>query len=114
MKKRFSTFYIANKPFSTTKTKSQKIGIFPKGLVHGLGQKIGKLFNNSFYAEYTQKKKFRDVLVREQVFLDNININSKKCKIDLFAKWIVRDFGQKVEVFSCFVFINYRMKKSVC
>ena len=33
---------------------------------------------------------------------------------DIFAKGIVHDFGQKVEVFSSFVFIKNRSRKSVC
>ena len=81
MKNQFSTFYIANKPFSTTKTsvsKTPKTGIFPKGLVHGFDQKIGNFVNNSFYAKYTQRKVFGDVLVRKQAFLDKINMDLKR------------------------------------
>ena len=55
-----------------------------------------------------------DVLVRKQAFLDNINMDKKKRgKIGIFAKGIVHDFGQKVEVFSSFVFIKNRSRKSV-
>ena len=36
--------------------KNLKIGIFPKGLVHGFGQKILNFVNVSFYAKHTQKK----------------------------------------------------------
>ena len=50
-------------------------------------------------------KVFGVVLVRKQAFLDNINMHLKKGKIDIFAKEIVHDFGEKNEVFSCFVFI---------
>ena len=32
----------------------------------------------------------------------------------MFAKGIVHDFGQKVEVFSFFVFIKNRPRKSFC
>ena len=60
------------------------------------------------------EKVFGDVLVRKQAFLDNKNTGLKKRKIDLFAKRIVHDFGQKVEVFWCFVFIKNRLRKSVC
>ena len=111
------TFYIANKPFATTKTsvsKTHKIGIFPKGLVYGFDQKIGNFVNNSFYAKYTQRKVFAEVLVTKQAFLDNINMDLKKGKLDLFPKRRVNDLGQKVEVFSCFVFIKDRSRKSVC
>ena len=81
VKRRFSTFYIAKKPFWTTKTsvsKTQKIAIFPKGLVHGFDQKIGNFDNNSFYAKYTQRKVFAEVLVRKPTFLDNINMDLKR------------------------------------
>ena len=81
LKKRFSTFHIANKPFSTTKTsvsKTHKIGIFPKGLVHGFNQNIGNFDNNSFYEKYTQRKVFAEVLVRKHAFLDNINKDLKR------------------------------------
>ena len=37
----------------------------------------------------------------------------KKGKIGKFAKGIIHDFGQKVEVFSCFVFMKNRSRKSV-
>ena len=75
------TFYIANKPFRTKKTsvsKTQKIGIFPKGLVHGFDQKIGTFVNVLFYAKYTLRKEFGDVLVRKQPLLNNINMNLKR------------------------------------
>ena len=60
------------------------------------------------------EKVFGDVLVRKQAFLDNINMDLKRGKIGIFAKGIVHDFGQKVEVFSSFVFIKNRSRKSVC
>ena len=60
------------------------------------------------------KKVCGDVLVRKQAFLDNINMDLKKGKIGIFAKGIVHDFGQKVVVFSSFVFIKNRSRKSVC
>ena len=60
------------------------------------------------------EKVFGDVLLRKQAFLDNINMDLKKGKIGIFAKGIVHDFGQKVEVFSSFVFIKNTSRKSVC
>ena len=58
MKKRFSTFYRANKPFCTLKTsvsKTHKIGIFPKGLVHGFGQKFEILLTFRFMQNTPRK-----------------------------------------------------------
>ena len=52
------------------------------------------------------EKVFGDVLVRKQAFLDNINMDLKGGKIGIFAKGIVHDFGQKVEVF--FIFCVYQ------
>ena len=112
VKKRFSTFYIANKPFWTTKTsvsKTHKIGIFPKGLVHGFDQKVGNFVNNSFYAKYTQREVFAEVLVRNQAFLDNKNMDLKRRQNWPFFKGD-SPFGQKVEVFLSFVFIKNRSR----
>ena len=63
--------------------------------------------------EIQREKGFGDVLLRKQGVLDNINMDLKKGKIRVFAKRIVHDFGQKVEVFSSFVFIKNRSRKSV-
>ena len=63
--------------------------------------------------EIQREKVFGDVLLRKQDVLDNINMDLKKGKIRIFAKSIVHDFGQKVEVFSCFVFLKNRSRKSV-
>ena len=60
------------------------------------------------------QKVFGDVFVKKQAFLDNINMALKKGKISICGKGIVHDFGQKLEVFSCFVFIKNTSRKSVC
>ena len=60
------------------------------------------------------EKVFGDVPVRKQAFLDNINMDLKKGKIGIFAKGIDHDFGQKVEVFSSYVFIKNILRKRVC
>ena len=60
------------------------------------------------------EKVFGDVLVRKQAFLDNINMDLKRRQNWHFCKGIVHDFGQKVVVFSSFVFIKNRSRKSVC
>ena len=75
--------------------------------------------NLKFYERFVlckihPEKVFGDILVRKQAFLDNINLDLKRSKIDIFAKGIVHDFGQKGEVFSSFVFIRNRSRKSVC
>ena len=60
------------------------------------------------------EKVFGDVLLRKQAFLYNINMGLIRRQIGIFAKGIVHDFGQKVEVFSSFVFIKNRSRKSLC
>ena len=60
------------------------------------------------------EKVYGDVLVKKQAFLDNINLYLKKGKISILAKGTVHDFGQRVEVFSSFVFIKNRSRKSLC
>ena len=59
------------------------------------------------------EKVFGDVLVRKQAFLDNINMDLKRRQNWHFCNGIVHDFGEKVEVFSFFVFINNRSTKTV-
>ena len=59
------------------------------------------------------EKVFGDVLVSKQAFLDNINMDLNRRQNSHFAKEIVHDFGQKGEVFSSFVFIKNRSRKSV-
>ena len=49
----------SKKPFWTTKTsvsKTDKIDIFPKGLVHGFGQKFEILLMFRFMQKYTEKR----------------------------------------------------------
>ena len=74
------TFYIANKPFQTMKTlvsKTHKVGIFPKGLVHGLGKKYEILLTFRLCKIHLEKV-FDDVLLTKQAFLDNTSMHFKK------------------------------------
>ena len=73
-----------------------------------------KFFYRFVLCKINPEKVFGDVLVRKQAFQDNINMDLNKSKIDIFAKGIEHDFGQKVEIFSFFVFIQNRPRKSVC
>ena len=73
-----------------------------------------KFYECFVFCKIHPEKVFGDVLVRKEAFLDNINMDLKEGKIGIFAKGIVHDFGQKVEVFSSFVFIKKRPRKSVC
>ena len=51
--------------------------IFPKGLVHGFGQKL-KIFEPFVLCIINPEKVFGDVLVRKEDFLDNINMDLKR------------------------------------
>ena len=75
--------------------------------------KNGKFCERFVSCKIHPEKVFGDVFDRKQAFLDNINMDLKKGKISIFAKGIVHDFDQKVEVFSSFVFIKNRSRKSV-
>ena len=80
-------------------------------MVLGKNLKFCKRF---VFCEIHREKLFGDVHLRKQAFLDNINKDLKKRQNWQFAKGIVHDFGQKVEVSSSFVFIKNRSRKSVC
>ena len=61
------------------------------------------------------EKVFGDVLVKKTSLSRQYKQGfKKKGKIGIFAKEIVHDFGQKIEVFSSFVFIKNRSRTSVC
>ena len=70
-----------------------------------------KFFEGFVLCKINPEKVFGDVLVRKQAFLDNINMDLTEGKIGIFATGIVHDFGQKVEVFSSFVFVKNRSRK---
>ena len=61
-----------------------------------------KFFHLFVLYKIHRKKVFADVLVRKQAFLHNKNMDFKKRETGIFPKWIVHQFGQKVEVFLTF------------
>ena len=80
MHKRFSTFYMGNKPVWTTKTsvsKTHQIGIFTKGVSPWVWPKIWNFFWRFVLCKINPEKVFGDVLVRKKAFLDNINLDLK-------------------------------------
>ena len=113
MKKRFSTFYIANKPFWTTKTsvsKTHKIGIFAKGLVHGFGQKFEILWTFR-WCKIHPEKVLGDVLVRKQAFLEYENISLKKTPNLHFSKGFSPWFWSKSWSFIIFSVYQKQIEK---
>ena len=56
---------------------------------------------------------FGDVLDRKEAFLDNKNMYFLVRKFGNFPKGLTRDFGQKLELSSLFVFIENRSRNDV-
>ena len=69
----------------TSLSKTHKIGIFAKGLVHGFGQNW-KFCERFVLCKIHPEKVFGDVLVRKQAFLDNINMDLKRRQNWHFSK----------------------------
>ena len=100
-------------PFKTIKTrssKSRKIVIFPKGLVHGFGQKL-VIFPDFYFREnrpekcvLNQKKVFYDILDDRNASLDYKNKKFKKSKNWDFSKAVSPWFWSKFDNFSRFLF----------
>ena len=63
----------------TRTSKSGKIAIFPKGLVHGFGQKV-TIFPSFFFGNTGQENVFYDILERKNLFLSYKNKKFKKSK----------------------------------
>ena len=82
----------------TSITKSHKVRIFPKGLVHGFGEKFEILLTFCFI-QNTPKKVFADVLVRKQAFLDNKNMLSKNAKFTFFQRGLSMNLVKQLNFF---------------
>ena len=94
--------------FKTKKfKKSKKIDIFPKGLTHGFGIKIG-IFRTFFLKQSRPWKCFfYDILVRKSASLGFKNTKFKKSKISHFSKGLNPWFWSKNRHFSNFFFRQY-------
>ena len=67
----FMIFQRGKTPFQTIKSrcsKSRKIEIFPKGLVHGFGPKL-VFFPSFYFRQYRQENVFQDILEGKNAFL---------------------------------------------
>ena len=84
----------------TRSSKNGKIAIFPKGLVHGFGQKLAIFFKGNI----GQENVFYDILERKNPFLGYKNKNFKKWKNCHFSKGVSPWFWSKVGLFSIFFF----------
>ena len=65
-------------------------------------------------SKYTEKKSLVTFFLENKIFWQYKHGFKNKTKIGIFTKGIVHAFGQKFEVFSSFVFIKNRSRKSVC
>ena len=96
----------------TRSSKSQKIDISPKGLIHGLSPKIG-IFPTFLLANIGQENAFYHILQRKSNFLGYKNKKLKKSKNWHFSKGDNPWFWSKKGHFSNFFFWQYRQKKVV-
>ena len=79
----FMIFYNEKTLFLSIKSrnlKSRKIDIFPKGLTHGFGPKMGSFPAFFYLGKKRQKNIFYDILERKNVFLEYKNKKFKKTK----------------------------------
>ena len=63
----------------TRSSKSQKIDIFPNGLIHGFGQKMDN-FPTFFLSNIGQENVFQDILEQKNAFQEYKNKKFKKSK----------------------------------
>ena len=98
----FTIFYNEKTPFYAKKTrrsKSLKIDIFPNGLTHGFGPKMGLFPTFSFSAIYHRKMSLTIFQNEKTPFQAKKNRSSKSLKIDIFPKGLTHGFGPKMAIF---------------
>ena len=100
-------------PIKTKGLKSRKIEIFEKGLTHSFGQKMAIFPCFFFSGNIGQENVFYNILERKNAFLAFKNNTFKNSKIEIFPKGLTYDFGQKMAIFPCFFFRQYRPGKCV-
>ena len=96
----------------TRSSKSQKIGIVTKGLVHGSGQKLVIYREFLLGGEIGAEKCVYDILQGRNAFLNYENTKFKK-SINLDFYKGVHGFGQKLVLFPDFYFNENRPEKCV-
>ena len=93
----FTIFQNVKTPFQAIKSRSSKSGkivIFPKGLVHSFGKKF-TIFPSFFFGNKGQENVFYDILERKNVFLSYKNKKFKKWKNCHFSKGVSPWFWSK-------------------
>ena len=100
-------------PIKITRSKSRKIEIFQKGLTHGFGQKMA-IFSMSFFQAIQARKMCFTIFQNEKTPFQPIKTTSSKSrKIEIFPKGLTHGFGQKMAIFPCLFFRQYRPGKCV-
>ena len=98
----FTIFYKKKETFQAIKTRSssnRKIGIFPKGITHGLGPKMASFLTVFFLAPQAKKRCFM-IFQNEKTPFEAIKTKrSKSRKIDIFPKGLTHGLSQKMAVF---------------
>ena len=89
--------------YKNKKFKKSKMAIFPKGLTHGLCQKMA-IFQLFLLGNIGQGNVFFDILERKFAFLGNKNKKCKKLKNGHFSKGFNLGFGLKIATFPAFFF----------
>ena len=110
----FTIFQNAKTPFQAIETKRSKSGksaIFPKGLVHGFGQKLA-IFPNFFLKAIQHRKMSLTIFQNEKTLFQAIKTRSSKSgKIAILPKGLAHGFGQKLAIFPSFFFQAVQARK---
>ena len=93
------------------KLKKSKIGIFPKGLVHGFGQKFEN-FPFFIFGKIREENVFDDILERKKAFLDYKKWKLKTVKNWDFPKGVSPWFWSKIRNFSIFLLLAKSASKT--
>ena len=94
-------------------SKSRKIEIFSKGLVHGFRPKLAIFPCFFFKAIQARKMCFMIFQNKKMVFQALKTRSSKSRKIEIFSKGLVHGFRPKLAIFPCFFLRQYRPGKCV-
>ena len=103
------TIFQNNKtPFQAVKkrtTKSRKIGIFPKGLIHAFGLKMA-IFETFFQAIQCSCKMSFTIFQNEKTPFQALKTrSSNRRKLDIFPKGLTYGFAPKMTIYPTFFFL---------
>ena len=111
----FTIFQYNKMPFQaiiTGSSKSRKIDLFPKGLIHGFGPKI-VIFPSFFFLTRQARKMSPTIFQNEKTPFQALKTRmSKSRKIDIFSKGLTHRFGPKMAIFPTFFYTLQANKMS--